>query len=219
MKKFHEIVTYSKADFGPYDQFEPDDNRADSNAQQLEEEGHSVIPVGRAQMVVEQCEATDEFPAGWCRNPLKITIYPDLNLRNTVTELYLHGGRYGLMEVMLKIGKDTRRAIFFDAARVKNATLSSKAQIQLIVEHIAHHHGLAEGGYWATTDDRIGSKRWKQDEQLRHSVSIIQQELARMMERLEALPDCADAPEHEQETCGTETEKLSDIPFNQDDTQ
>lgn len=196
MKKFHEIVTYSETDFGPYNQFDPKHDRADDNAQQLEREGHVVIRVGRAQMVIEQCESADEFPEGWGQNPLKITIYPDMNLSGTVTELYLHGGRYGLMDVMLRVSDKTLKALFFDAARVKRAGLSTKAQIQLLLDHIADQYGLADGGYWATTDEPHGAKRRKQDAQLRQSMTVIHEELARMMERLDALPDCADAPEY-----------------------
>ena len=38
-------------------------------------DGHKPISVGRATMIVTQCESGDEFPKGWCEEPLRIAVY------------------------------------------------------------------------------------------------------------------------------------------------
>ena len=104
MKRFDEI-----------EEFEPEEEsqsqgevwKKDLLAQRLIEDGHKPIGVGRAIMVVTQCEQTDDFPKGWSDEPLRIMIYgdPDVTGDELPAELFLHGGRYVLMETFFRINR------------------------------------------------------------------------------------------------------------------
>ena len=69
----------------------------------LKEEGQTAIAVDRAVLVIEQCDREDDFPKGWSHDPLKISIYsdPDVTGDTSPSELYIHAGRMGPMQLLL----------------------------------------------------------------------------------------------------------------------
>jgi hypothetical protein len=75
MKKYSEIKTASEK----YDEpLEPDTDDRDKLILELEAQGHKVIMVGRAALVVEQCEEGDAFPTRMSQNPLKMVVLREL---------------------------------------------------------------------------------------------------------------------------------------------
>ncbi len=103
MKRFDEIEPVKPEDSNP--QGEPWES--DILVATLIQQGHKPIAVGRAIMVVTQCEAGDDFPKGWSEEPLRIAIYGDTDVTGDEVpmELFLHGGRFGLMETFFRINR------------------------------------------------------------------------------------------------------------------
>jgi hypothetical protein len=94
---------YSEIEEAKEDGYVPSDEKA-LLIRELIKEGHKPISIDRAIAIVEQCEADDEFPPGWCAEPLRITIYPDPTLDDLPVRIYLHAGRHGLMETISERG-------------------------------------------------------------------------------------------------------------------
>lgn len=199
MKRFDEISTYTLQD----DAFYEEESAKDKLIVKLEQIGHKVIPIGRAFVVVEQCEGGDDFPQGWSHNPLKISIYPDTDLAGEEpSELYIHAGRYGLHEVILKSAqKPLRYAEFLDTPKLNTQTsdnlkknalnllhekLNPRTKIHRVLDTIREYP--FDGQYAVkTSDDPYVPLEIKKDEKLSDYADELRRILNQMLERLDGL--------------------------------
>jgi hypothetical protein len=112
MKKFNEI---EKAESDEDELFGLPSQKGELIAK-LAAEGKHPILVGRAVVVLEQCEDTDKVPEEVKnRHPLRISIYSDQDVREQETPnyLFLEASKYGLPTIYMQIiGSDDKERIF-----------------------------------------------------------------------------------------------------------
>lgn len=132
MKKYSEIPTASEKYA-----LEPDDER-DQITLKLEAQGHKVISIGRAIAIVEQCEPGDSFPKGTCSEPLKLTFHGHFEGSESV--LFIHGGRYGLMEIFGQFGNNVKKFVPIDSETAKSVSSIDQAEeAQAILDLMDFH--------------------------------------------------------------------------------
>jgi hypothetical protein len=95
------VLKYSEIEEATEHEYVPSDEKA-ILIKSLREQGHKPIGIGRAIAVVEQCRPGDDFPEGFCDEPLKVTIYPDPTLDKSPVEVFMHAGRHGLMDILTR---------------------------------------------------------------------------------------------------------------------
>lgn len=123
MLKYTEIPTYSEIIDEP---LEPEEYEFDKIILELEAQGHKVIMLGRAAAIVEQCQDDDDFPKGWSNRPLKITIYAGIDGHKS--SLYIHGGRYGLMEIIEQFDERVKKYVPIDYEQARAVTSLQTAE-------------------------------------------------------------------------------------------
>jgi hypothetical protein len=109
--------------------------------ERLAREGHKTISVDRAVLTIEQCEAGEDFPPGWCSEPLKVTVYadPDAGFGGQ-DALFIHAGRSGLMDVLVqRANSQTGKMVALPAQSVNACAESDFAQVAAIL-HLAQNY-------------------------------------------------------------------------------
>lgn len=134
MKKISDISTASEKYDAP---LEPEKVR-DRMTLELEAQGHKVIAIGRAIAIVEQCEPNDDFPKGACSDPLKITFHGDFE--GTESALFIHAGRYGLMEVFEQIGSNFKKLVPIDSETAKRVSSIDQGEAAQAIRDLLDFH-------------------------------------------------------------------------------
>ena len=172
---------------------EPDDLDWDKDRliSDLEAAGHKPISIDRAVATVEQCERGDDFPPGWCNEPLMITVYPDpdAGFPEKPERVYLHAGRSGLMEVFLRSQVREKVRIFrlrpLDAANAETLDgFAPLARVEVLLDlcrdDLTGHFEQSEDGESAT---------FCHDEELERLGRSAQSAIRAYRDRLRSMPN------------------------------
>jgi hypothetical protein len=129
----------------------------------LRAEGHEPVSVSRAVIVIEQCDEGDAYTAGWSKDPIRVTVYPDpdAGFGDDPARLVIHAGRAGLMELFCEAPSGTLRMVGVDAIAVERThDLSSIVAVEAVLGLVA---GTLSGYYSVKTDAGAG---FEHDEEL-----------------------------------------------------
>lgn len=181
----------------------PDDTdwEKDRLIERLAAEGHKTISVDRAVLTIEQCERIDDFPKGWCEEPLRITVYadPDSGFCGHDT-LFVHAGRSGLMDVIVRRANGRQGKMFqlpIDAVNAAGdsdfaqvAAISNLTQNYLTGHYQKHRRNAVidkrADGSPVRVEECIGVEF---DEKLSELGTTVQQSIEAYLNRLRQIPD------------------------------
>lgn len=187
MKRIDELETYSLEVADDYDGFRPDLWKKDYLVQKLEEAGHQVLWVDRSVLIIEKCEENDDFPKGWSNSPLKITIFGDPDIGGYKTEIFLHCGRYGLMETVYRNENGHETTSFRIDKQLSDKMSDDNLKYLALHDFIEQNIVKRGAGYWAkvTIDQGEGfkpiqGKKFKKIPEIEDSIKKIQIELEKI---------------------------------------
>lgn len=191
MRRFQEIPRASEDE-----EHDPDESLGDAEIRDLEAMGHHVVRIGRGFAIVEQCESKDDFPQGWSHDPLRVSVGGDLEPR--MSEVFIHAGRYGLMEVKRRTMGRTWEAHWVEG-KAAAGPLSLNAAIQFLQDAIgmtfAHGRYTAADAHIETRDGtRLPTGRLAVDPVLKECADNIERELLRARQRIAQLDEFAPEP-------------------------
>ncbi len=158
----------------------------------LEAQGLRPISVDRTLLVIEQCEPGDDFPAGRSADPLRLTIHPDPDADPVrgPDYVYIHAGRFGLMDIVVCREKQdgtyaTDRCVYLDSERVEalrnsNTLVETETVLKICREYLTGCFEVCAGPDAAMTEH---------DEELEKLGQAAVAAVERYMEKLQTMPN------------------------------